>query len=63
MKVAHNVTTKVLVEDRIDHGLTDLEIAKEQLIRHSNDMPISFNCEYVLEHLDRAINILRELYL
>ena len=57
-----STTSQRVVEERIDRGLTDLEIAKEQLIRHAVDMPPSFDCKYMIEHLELAIDLIKEMY-
>lgn len=54
------VDHRSIIEARIAMGLTDLTVAREQLVRHPEDMEKDYVT--VLDHLDHCINLLNELY-
>lgn len=58
-----HINCKEIIEQRIEHGLCDLEIAQEQILRHRSDMPANIDCRNIAEHLAQAIDLLRELYI
>lgn len=55
-------TCEQVIEERIDMGITDLEIAREQLYRHINEMKGKFDTDDVLSKLEECIQILLQIH-
>ena len=54
--------SKIVIEDHIDSAIQDLKIAREQLIRHSEELPKELRCDRVFNKITGALVVLGEIY-